>query len=62
MKNEDLFLNALASRVFTYALGRELGIADQPATKAAAAYMKQQKYTLRALITAVVASPAFRTK
>ena len=62
LKNEDLFLNALASRVFTYALGRELGIADQPATKAAATYMKQQKYTLRALITAVVASPAFRTK
>jgi mono/diheme cytochrome c family protein len=62
LKKEDLFLNCLANKLFTYALGRELGIADQPTIKAATAYMKQQKYTLRSLIHATVASQAFRTK
>ena len=34
-QKEDLFLNCLASKLLTYALGRELGIADQPTIKAA---------------------------
>jgi hypothetical protein len=62
LKKEDLFLNCLANKLFTYALGRELGIADQPTVKAATGYMKQQKHTLRSLIHATVASQAFRTK
>ena len=62
LKKEDLFLGCLANKLFTYALGRELGIADQPTIKAAVGYMKQQKHTLRSLIHATVASQAFRTK
>jgi mono/diheme cytochrome c family protein len=61
LKQEDLFYTALANRVYTYALGRELGIADLPETKAAAAHLKKHG-TLRSLIRFVVGSKAFRTK
>jgi hypothetical protein len=43
-------------------LGRELGFADQAMLRAAVAGMKQEKYTLRGLTQAVVASAAFREK
>jgi len=62
LKQQDLFLNALAGRVYTYALGRELGLADAPETKAAVAHMKAHGTTLRSLIQYVVASPSFKTK
>jgi len=62
LKKEDLFLTALAKQLHTYALGRELGFADQAMLRAAVAGMKQEKYTLRGLTQAVVASEAFRTK
>ena len=35
LKKEDLFLTALAKQLHTYALGRELGFADQPMLRAA---------------------------
>ncbi len=62
LKQEDLFLNALSSQLFTYALGRELGFSDRPMVVAAAGTMKKNKYTLRSLVQAVAASEAFSTK
>ena len=57
-----LFLTALAKQLHTYALGRELGFADQAMLRAAVAGMKRENYTLRSLTQAVVASAAFREK
>ncbi|MGV3606856.1 MAG: DUF1592 domain-containing protein [Planctomycetaceae bacterium] len=62
LKKEDLFLKCLASKLLTYAIGRELGIADQPQVQKLVAQMKQQDYTLRSLIHAIVQSDAFQTK
>jgi hypothetical protein len=61
LKQEDMFYAALSNRVYTYALGRELGFADAAETKAAAAHVKKHG-TLRSLIRFVVGSKAFRTK
>ena len=62
LQKEDLFLNCLASKLSTYALGRELGVADQPQAKAAIASMKQNRHTLRSLIQFIVLSEPFGTK
>jgi hypothetical protein len=62
LKKEALFLTALSNRVYTYALGRELGLADAPEVKASAAHMKKNGTTLRSLIRFIVGSQAFRTK
>jgi len=62
LDKEDLFLNCMASKLFTYALGRELGFADQEAVRSAVTIMKREKYTLRSLIKAIVASEVFATK
>lgn len=62
LAKEDLFLGALASRMLTYALGRELGLADQPAVKAAVAEMKRNKFTVQSLVKNIAASEAFTTK
>jgi hypothetical protein len=62
MKQQDLFLTALTNRVYTYALSRELGLADAPETKAAVAHMKKNNTTMRSLIHFVVGSKEFRTK
>jgi mono/diheme cytochrome c family protein len=62
LKQEDLFLKCLAGKMFTYALGRELGIVDQPTVKDAAEQMKKHGYTLRSLVQYVATSKAFLTK
>jgi len=62
LKQDDLFLKSLATHLATYALGRELGIADQPLVAGAAAAMKKDGGTVRALVKAIVASDAFATK
>jgi len=62
LKQEDLFFNALASKLFTYALGRELGFSDRPMVRAATTEMKKRGSTLRSLILAVAASDRFSTK
>ena len=61
-QKEDLFLNCLASKLLTYALGRELGIADQPTIKAAVAHTKKNNHTLRSLIQFIVTSESFGSK
>ena len=58
---EDLFLKCLASKMLTYALGRELGLADQKTVTNAVQDMKANRRTLRSLIHAVVNSPQFKT-
>ena len=62
LKKEDLFLGVLATKLMTYACGRELGLADQPTVKAAVADMKSQGYTLRSLVKYVVVSEVFSTR
>jgi hypothetical protein len=59
---QDLFLNCLSSKLFTYALGREMGLADQPVIKRAVERVKGGDMTLRSLIKAVVESEVFGTK
>ena len=62
LKKQDLFLGVLATKLFTYACGRELGLADQPTVKDAVAEMKSHEYTLRSLVKFVVVSEAFSTR
>ncbi len=59
LKKEDLFLGVLATKLMTYACGRELGLADQPTVKASVAEMKSHGYTLRSLVKFIVVSEAF---
>jgi hypothetical protein len=62
LKQEDLFLKCLATKVLAYALGRELGLADQPTVKAAVAFMKQNGRMLKSLVRFVATCDAFETK
>jgi hypothetical protein len=62
LAREDLFLGALSAKLMTYALGREIGLADQPAVKSAVADMQRNGYTLRSLVKHIVASETFETK
>ena len=62
LKQEDLFLTALANQLTTYALGRELGFSDRPTVRAAVAAMKKDRYSMRSLIQAIVQSDLFTTK
>ncbi len=50
LEREDLFLKSLAASLYTYALGRELGLADQPMVKDAVAHIKKNGRTLKSLI------------
>jgi hypothetical protein len=62
LAEDDRFLEALARHLATYALGRELGLADRPLVAGAVETMKQDRPTLRNLIKALVTSHAFATK
>lgn len=62
LAREDLFLEALARKLTTYALGRELGLADEPAVKAAVKEMRGEGTTIRGLVQAIVAGESFRRK
>jgi hypothetical protein len=62
MARQDLFLNCLSSKLFTYALGREMGLADRPMIQRAVDRVKGGDMTLRSLIKEVVESEAFGTK
>ena len=62
LAQEDLFLGCLASKMMTYAYGRELGLADQPSVKTAVAYVKKNGYSLRSLLKFIVASEPFVVK
>jgi hypothetical protein len=62
LAREDQFLGTLAAKLFTYACGRELGLADQPTIKAAVADMKRNRYTVKSLLKFIVVSEPFQTK
>lgn len=61
-QKEDLFLKNLASKLLTYALGRELGVADQATVKAAVEHAKKNGYTMRSLLQFITSSELFGTK
>ena len=61
-QNEAAFLKCLSGKLLTYALGRELGVADQPHVDAAVVHIRKNGNTLRALIRFVVESEPFGTK
>ena len=62
LRQEDLFLQCLAQKVLTFALGRELGLTDLPIVKAAASHMKQNGRTLKSLIRFAATCEPFETK
>jgi hypothetical protein len=62
LKRQDQFFHCLAEKLYTYALGREVGYADEPTIRSAVQHMKQNRYTLRSLIHHIVSSEAFRSK
>lgn len=62
LAQEDQFLKCLASKLMTYAYGRELGLADQPTVKKIVSEIKTDGYTLRSLIKKIVLSEPFSTK
>lgn len=59
LEREDLFLRCLASKLWTYALGREATLGDQPEIHQIVAQCKANHYTLRSMIEAIVTSKAF---
>jgi len=62
LQREEQFRVCLAEKMIAYALGRELGYADQPAINQAAAAMQKQGSTVRELIQHIVGSEAFQAK
>jgi hypothetical protein len=62
LDREDLFLSCLAGKMLTYALGRELGLADRPTVQAAVAHLKANGRTLKSLVRFVATSEPFGAK
>ncbi|WP_395093204.1 DUF1592 domain-containing protein [Armatimonas sp.] len=62
LAQSDAFLTCLATKILTFALGRELSLADRPLVQGAVVHMKHNKRTLRALIEYTITSEAFRIK
>lgn len=62
LRQEDAFLRCLSEKVLTYALGRELGLADRPTITAAVQDLKNRHYQLAALIEFAVSNELFQTK
>lgn len=56
---EDKFLRCLTQKLLTYALGREMTIADEPVIKQIVAHTKQHDYQLREMLKAIITSEAF---
>lgn len=62
LKKDDLFLRCLAGKMFTYALGREMGYSDKKHLDAAVAHLQGKDDTLRSLIHHIVTSKLFTSK
>lgn len=62
LRRQQEFEACLASKLFTFALGRELVVADRPMIQEAVAHMIANDRTLRSLIHFIVRSPTFQTK
>ncbi|VTS07890.1 DUF1592 domain-containing protein [Tuwongella immobilis] len=62
LNQEELFLSCLASKVLTYALGRELGLADQKTVKAAVEHLRANGRSIPSLLRFVATCDRFGTK
>ena len=62
LEKEELFLKCLSGKLFTFALGRELGVADQLHVHAAVQHVSRNQRTLRTLIKSVATSEPFLSK
>lgn len=62
MAQQEKFLRCLSRKMYTYALGRELGFADDELIESAVQHMSENQLTLRSLVHHVVVSEHFRTK
>jgi hypothetical protein len=62
LEREELFLSCLTSKLYTYALGREMGLADNPQIKAAVAHAKKNGNTLRSVLEFITDSGPFLSK
>jgi hypothetical protein len=56
---EDQFLHCLAQKLLTYALGREVTVADEPTLRKVVRATQQGNYRLDAMIQAIVQSESF---
>jgi len=61
MSRSDQFVEALAGKLMTYALGRGIEPFDRPAVRKLAVYCRERGDRLSALIEAIVLSESFRT-
>lgn len=62
LNHKDQFLRCLSEKMYTYALGRELGYTDEPVVSDAVDTIETRNFTLRSLIHHVVTSELFRLK
>tara|TARA_R110002072_G_scaffold303141_1_gene495725 strand:- start:41490 stop:44549 length:3060 start_codon:yes stop_codon:yes gene_type:complete len=62
LQKEGLFLNCLAGKLFTYALGRELGVADQLHVNDAVDHLSSNDRTMKTLIKYVATSEPFLSR
>jgi len=62
VEREELFLRALASKLFAYALGRAVTLSDEPLLRDIVATTRAGDSTLSAMLEAIVLSPAFRQR
>jgi hypothetical protein len=58
-KKEELFLTCLTSKMMTYALGRELTLADRPEVQLGVRQLQASDRSLRSLIYTIVSSKTF---
>lgn len=59
LDQDHLFLNALTTKLMTYACGREMGLADQPEIKAAITEMQAHGHSLRSLVKFIASCDTF---
>ncbi len=62
VEREDQFYFCLASKLLTYALGRELSLVDHPTVNQLVQAMKTDDASLQSLIQAIVSTSAFQSK
>lgn len=62
LRNPDLFVEAMTSKLLMYALGRNVQYYDGPAIRAIVQESVKQNYTFASLVLGVVNSEAFQTR
>lgn len=62
LRQKDRFVQGFVEHVLRYALGRELGIGDDPQVRQMAGAVADQDYRFRAVIESIVLSDVFRSR